>query len=62
MGNLIGITLFTAVTVFAALKNPLKSVGDSSPAIQKRCIELGLIGDREKRFTKTDYIRKDAAL
>ncbi len=39
-------------------KNPLTSVGDYPPAIQKKCIELGLIKDRKKRFTKADYIRK----
>ena len=60
--SLIGIVLFTAVIVSLTLKNPLTSVGDYPPAIQKKCIELGLIEDRKKRFTKADYIRKGAAL
>lgn len=60
--SLIGIVLFTAVIVSLTLKNPLTSVGDYPPAIQKKCIELGLIGNRKKRFTKADYIRKGAAL
>lgn len=60
--SLIGIVLFTAVIVSLTLKNPLTSVGDYPPAIQKKCIELRLIEDRKKRFTKADYIRKGAAL
>ena len=60
--SLIGIVLFTAVIVSLTLKNPLTSVGDYPPAIQKKCIELGLIEDRKKRYTKADYIRKGAAL
>lgn len=60
--SLIGIVLFTAVIVSSTLKDPLTSVGDYPPAIQKKCIELGLIKDRKKRFTKADYIRKGAAL
>ena len=59
--SLIGIVLFTAVIVSLTLKKPLTSVGDYPPAIQKKCIELGLIEDRKKRFTKADYIRKGAA-
>ncbi|MCM1046773.1 MAG: hypothetical protein NC417_14815, partial [Candidatus Gastranaerophilales bacterium] len=62
MESLIGIVLFTAVIVSVTLKNPLTSVGDYPPAIKKRCIELGLIEDREKRYTKADYIRKGVAL
>ena len=60
--SLIGIVLFSAVIVSLTLKNPLTSVGDYPPAIQKKCIELGLIKDRKKRFTKADYIRKGAAI
>lgn len=60
--SLIGIVLFTVIIVSLTLKNPLTSVGDYPPAIQKKCIELGLIEDREKRFTKADYVRKGAAL
>lgn len=62
MESLIGIVLFTVIIVFVTLKNPLTSVGDYPPAIQKRCIELGLIEDRKKRFTKADYVRKGVAL
>ncbi|MCM1570144.1 MAG: hypothetical protein NC081_11985 [Roseburia sp.] len=35
--SLIGIVLFTVVIVSVMLKNPLTSVGDYPPAIQKRC-------------------------
>lgn len=41
--SLVGIVLFTVVIVSLTLKNPLTSVGDYPPAIQKRCIELGQI-------------------
>lgn len=60
--SLIGIVLFTAVIVSLTLKDPLTFVGNYPPAIQKKCIKLGLIKDRKKRFTKADYIRKGAAL
>lgn len=60
--SLIGIVVFTAIIVSLTLKNPLTSLGDYPPAIRKKCIELGLIEDREKRFTKADYIRKVSAL
>lgn len=60
--SLVGIVLLTAVTVSMTLKNPLTSVGDYPLTIWKKCIELGLIEDRTKRFTKADYIRKGAAI
>lgn len=60
--SIIGIVLFTVIIVSLTLKDPLTSVGDYPPAIQKKCIELGLIEDRKTRFTKSDYIRKGAAV
>lgn len=51
--SLIGIALFTILIVSLTLKNPLTSVGDYPPAIRNKCIELGLIEDRRKRFTRS---------
>lgn len=60
--SIVGIVLFTVIIVSLTLKDPLTSVGDYPPAIQKKCIELGLIEDRKTRFTKSDYIRKGIAI
>ena len=60
--SLIGIVLFTVLIVSLTLKNPLASVGDYPPAIRKKCIELGLVEDRQQRFTRADILRKGIAL
>lgn len=60
--SLIGIILFTIIIVALTLKNPLLSVGDYPPAVRNRCMELGLIEKRKKRFTRADMIRKAAAM
>ena len=60
--SVIGILLFTILIVPLTLKNTLISVGDYSPAIREKCIELGLIEKREQRFTRADIIRKGTAL
>ena len=60
--SLIGIVLFTVLIVSLTLKNPLASVGDYPPAIRNKCIELGLIEDRQQRFTRVDILRKGIAL
>lgn len=57
-----GIALFTIIVVPSVLKNPLGAISDYPPAIRKRCVELGLIENSEKRFTAKDYIRKGIAL
>lgn len=60
--SLIGIVLFTSVIVPLVLRDPLASVGDYPPAIRRRCVELGLIEDRKRRFTNADIARKTAAM
>lgn len=60
--SLVGIALFTVLIVPLTLRNPLASVGDYPPAIRDRCVELGLIEKRGRRFTKKDIFRKGVAL
>ncbi len=55
---LIGIVLFTLLTIPGLLKDPLSQIGDYPPEIRQRCIELGLIEDRKKRFSKKELIKK----
>ena len=60
--SVVGIFLFTMIIVLVTLKNPIASVGDYPPAIRKKCMELGLVEERKKRFTKGDIVRKTAAM
>ncbi len=60
--SVIGILLFTILIASITLKNPLASVGDYPPSIREKCIEMGLIEKRKRRFTKKDIIRKVSAL
>lgn len=60
--GLIGIAIFALITITLLLRNPLDSIGDYPPAIQERCIELGLIDKRERRFSRSERIRKAAAM
>ena len=50
--SVVGIFLFTIIIVLVTLKDPIASVGDYPPAIRKKCMELGLVEERKKRFTK----------
>ena len=59
---LIGIVLFTLIVVPMSLKNPLGVISDYPPAIRKRCVELGLCEETEKRFSAKDIIRKAVAI
>ena len=59
---LIGIILFTTIVVPMGIKDPIGVISDYPPAIRKRCIELGLAEDREKRFSAKDIIRKTVAI
>ncbi|MCR5593463.1 MAG: hypothetical protein K6F79_06940 [Saccharofermentans sp.] len=59
---LIGVLLFTLIVVPMDLKNPLGVISDYPPAIRKRCIELGLCKETEKRFSVKDIIRKTLAV
>ena len=54
----IGIVLFTLLVVPGLLKDPLGSISDYPPEIRQRCVELGLIGESKKRFTKKELIKK----
>ena len=58
---IIAIILFTAIVIPIALKNPIFIVGDYPPEIIKRCVELKIIPERRKRFTKKDIIKKTIA-
>ena len=60
--SVVGIFLFTIIIVLVTLKDPIASVGDYPPAIRKKCMELGLVEERKKRFTKGDIVRKTAAM
>ena len=60
--SVIGILLFTILIASITLKNLLASVGDYPPSIREKCIEMGLIEKRKRRFTKKDIIRKVSAL
>ena len=55
---LIAMGLFALVVVPMDAKNPLGVISDYPPAIRKRCVELGLIENTEKRFSARDIIRK----
>lgn len=55
---IIGIVLFTFLVVPNVLKAPLNWIGDYPPEIRKRCVELGLIEDSKKRFSKKEIVKK----
>ena len=55
---IIGIILFTILIVRRVLKDPLSAIGDYPPQIRRRCVELGLVEDRKKRFSKKEMLRK----
>ncbi len=59
---LIAIGLFTLVIIPIDVKNPLGVISDYPPEIRKRCVELGLIENTEKRFSAKDIIRKTLAV
>ena len=59
---LIGIILFALIVVPMGLKNPLGVISDYPPAIRKKCVELGLVENTEKRFSIKDLIRKTLAI
>ena len=61
MECIIGIIIFTAIVIPIALKNPIFIVGDYPPEIVKKCIELKIIPERKKRFTKKELIKKIVA-
>ena len=60
--SVIGIILFTLIVVPMSAKNPIGVLNDYPPAIRKRCMELGLAENREKRFSTKDLIRKGVAV
>lgn len=60
---IVGIVLFTLIVVPMTAKDPLGAIGDYPPAIRRRCVELGLVEDREeKRFSVSELIRKVLAV
>ena len=60
--GLVATALFTIITIPATLKNPLTALSDYPPEIVKRCVELGIVSEREKRFSTMDIIRKTVAV
>ena len=60
--GLVVVALFTIITIPATLKNPLTALSDYPPEIVKRCVELGIVPEREKRFSTMDIIRKTVAV
>ena len=59
---LIAIVLFSVIVVPMTAKNPIGVISDYPPAIRKRCVDLGLIKETEKRFEAKDLIRKGIAI
>ena len=59
---LIAIVLFSLIVVPMTAKDPLGVISDYPPAIRKRCVELGLTKETEKRFETKDLIRKGVAI
>ncbi len=60
--SLIAIVLFSLIVVPMTAKNPIGVISDYPPAIRKRCIELGLTKETERRFEIKDLIRKGVAI
>lgn len=60
--GLIAVTLFTIIAIPATIRHPLTALSDYPPAIVKRCVELGIYPERERRFSTMDLIRKAAAV
>ena len=54
---LIGIVLFSLIVVPMTAGNPIGVISDYPPEIRKRCVELGLTKETEKRFFR-DSIRR----
>ena len=59
---LVAIVLFTLIVVPMTAKDPISVISDYPPAIRKRCVELGLTKETEKRFEAKDLIRKGVAI
>ena len=59
---LIAIVLFSAIVVPMTARDPIAVISDYPPAIRKRCVELGLTKETEKRFETKDLIRKGIAI
>ena len=60
--GLIAVTLFTIIAIPTTIRHPLTALSDYPPAIVKRCVELGIYPERERRFSTMDLIRKAAAV
>lgn len=60
--GLIAVTLFTIIAIPATIRHPLTALSDYPPAIVKRCVELGIYPERERRFSTMDLIRKATAV
>ena len=59
---LIAVFLFTIIAIPATVNHPLTALSDYPPAIVKRCVELGIVPERGKRFSTMDMIRKGLAI
>ena len=55
------IILFTAVMGGRAYKNPIGVIYDYPPAIRKRCVELGIVEEKQTVFSKGLIIKKGVA-
>lgn len=58
----IAIVLFSAIVVPMTARDPIGVISDYPPAIRKRCVELGLTKETEKRFETKDLIKKGVAI
>ena len=60
--GLIAVIIFTLTAIPATVKYPLTALSDYPPEIVKRCVELGIVPERKKRFSTMDLIRKGLAV
>lgn len=60
--SVIGCLLFSIIAGGMTYLKPLSMISDYPPEIQNRVRELGLISDEQKRYSKSDIIRKLIAI
>lgn len=59
---IVGVALFSAIVIPLTARDPLGAIGDYPPAIRERCVELGLVEPRERRFSASELARKVIAM
>ena len=59
---IVGVALFSAIVIPLTARDPLGAIGDYPPAIRERCVELGLVEPRKRRFSASELARKVIAM